>query len=138
MANNPRIKKGEQPPWLKDKDFRANPQNINRYGIPSDVVALKKMVQEMGNEEIILDVGKGKNKKQYQMTRFQRILIDWFESQSFEKQQAIMQYGIGKVPDKLEVSGELKVIKVSLKKKGQAVETTETSAQEAGAETDAS
>lgn len=115
---NPNIQKGVQPEWLKGHGFDGHPEHINRYGVPSDVVTLKKMIQKMGNEAIVVgEIGEGKNKTAVTLTRFERILFDWFNSQSFEKQQAIMQYGLGKVPDKLEVSGELKVIKVALKKK---------------------
>lgn len=114
---NPNIKKGEQPEWLKPHSFAVKPENINKYGIPSDVVALKKAIQVMGNEEIQVVIGKGKGQKILSMTRFERILFDWFNSQSFEKQQAIMQYGVGKVPDKLDISGQVKVIQVGIKKK---------------------
>ena len=33
-TNNPKIKKGEQPPWLKGRGFDAHPENINKKGAP--------------------------------------------------------------------------------------------------------
>lgn len=112
---NPKLKKGEQPAWLKGKDFLAHPEHINRYGTPSDVTTLKKMILQMGNEAIELE--DPKTKQRVILTRFERILFDWFNSQSFDKQQAIMQYGIGKIRDEVKVTGELKVIKVGIKKR---------------------
>jgi hypothetical protein len=104
---NPNMQKGVYPPQLVGKGFDAHPENINKYGIPSDVVTLKKMIQEMGNETIVVGtIGEGKLKTDIRLTRFERILFDWFESQSFDKQQAIMQYGLGKVPDKVELTGK--------------------------------
>lgn len=115
---NPNAKKGVYPEWLKEYSFAVRPEHINRYGVPNDVTTLKKMIQNIGNEAIVVGtIGEGKLKTDVTMTRFERILFDWFNSQSFDKQQAIMQYGLGKVPDKLNISGELKVIKVALKKK---------------------
>lgn len=104
------------PPQLVGKTLRDRPQDINRKGRPKDFDQLRKMILEMGNEEIQVQVGKGKNKKTIELTRFERILLDWFNSQGFDKQQAIMQHSFGKIPDKLEISG-LKTISVALKKK---------------------
>ena len=112
---NPALKKGVQPEWLVGKGFDGHPEHINRYGIPSDIITLRKMVQQMGNEPVVVENILSKDKMV--MTRFERILFDWFNSQSFDKQQAIMQYGLGKVPDKLELSGSLKTIVVTIKKK---------------------
>jgi len=115
---NPNAVKGVYPEWLKEYSFAVRPEHINKYGVPSDVTTLKKMIQSIGNEVIAVGtMGEGKLKTVVTMTRFERILFDWFDSQSFDKQQAIMQYGLGKVPDKLDITGELKVIKVALKKK---------------------
>jgi hypothetical protein len=131
---NPKLQKGVQPDWLKGYDFKAHPERINKYGVPSDVVQLKRMIQAMGNEEVVvttLTVGKGKNKKEVpiKMSRFERILLDWFDSQSFDKQQAIMQYGVGKVPDLLEVS-DRKVIRVTIEKEKKEGEKKEEGTQE--------
>jgi len=115
-TENRRPPKGVIPPQLRGKGFDAHPENINKYGVPKDAISLRRMIQAMGNEEIEAMIGKGGKKKKVITTRFKMIIDDWFNSLSFDKQQAIMQYGIGKVADKLEVSGELKVIKVSLKK----------------------
>lgn len=116
---NPNLRKGEQPPWLKEHSFAVRPDHINRLGVASDVITLRKMIQKLGNEGIVIGKVKteGNEEQEVVMSRFERILMDWFNSQSFDKQQAIMQYGIGKVPDQLNISGELKTIHVTLKKK---------------------
>lgn len=117
---NPNLKKGVQPAHLQGKDFKARPENINKYGVPKDVATLRKMMLGMGNDEIEVTIGSGKSAKVYKMTRFERILYDWFASSSFDKQKAVMEYAIGKVPDELKLTGEVKHIRVSLKKKEEA------------------
>jgi hypothetical protein len=51
------------------------------------------------------------------MTRFERILLEWFETQNSRKQEMLMAYGFGKPIETINLQGELKVIKVTLKKK---------------------
>lgn len=104
------------PKQLQGKGFEAHPEHINRNGRPKQFDELRKMIVDMGNDEIEIEVGKGKSKKKIKVTRFERILMDWFNSQSFEKQQAIIAHGFGKVPDKLDIGGQLKVIRVRLNK----------------------
>lgn len=96
-------KKQAQPKQLIGKDFKSHPEHINRKGRPKRFDELRDMTVEMGNEIVPVEVGKGKTKKIILMTRFERILLNWFESLSFDKQQAVMQYGFGKIPDKLEI-----------------------------------
>ena len=109
--------KGVVPPQLAAHTFDKKPQNINTAGNPSNFGELRKLIVARSSELIDVEV-KGANgkKKTVQMTRLDRIMLDWFESQSFDKQQAIIHNGWGKVPDKIEVSG-LKTIVVSIKKK---------------------
>jgi PBSX family phage terminase large subunit len=101
--HNPNIKKGEMPAHLRGKGFDAHPEHIWKGGRPAHFGELRKLVQQMGNEEIQIELGTGKYKKNVRLTRFERILLDWFNSQSFDKQQAIMSHGFGKVPDRLQV-----------------------------------
>lgn len=102
------------PPQLVGKNFSAHPENAIHTGRPKDFDQLRKMVLEMGNKEaeFEIEVGKGKKKKiqKLKMTMFQRILMDWFSSQSFEKQQSIMQHGFGKVPDAIDITSKGKSI----------------------------
>lgn len=114
---NPLLKKGEQAPWLAGKDFKANPERINRSGPPKDMVSLRKLIQEMGAEVIQIEIGKGKEKKIVEMTRMERILLDWFSSQTWQKQQQLMQYGFGVPKQEIELSGDVKHIVVTRKKK---------------------
>lgn len=53
MANNPKIKKGEQPPWLKGKDFKANPQNRNKNGAQKSIQTIINRLKD--NEFTALD-----------------------------------------------------------------------------------
>lgn len=107
--------KGVYPPQLLGKGFDARPENINKYGVPSDAITLRKMIQAMGNEEVEVILKKGAAK--IKMTRFERILFEWFTTQNSRKQELLMAYGFGKPAETINVSGELKIIKVGLKKK---------------------
>lgn len=109
--------KGVMPPQLTGKGFDAHPENRNKKGPPKDAIALRQMIQEMGAEEIEVLIGKGKNRKTVKMTRFERILLEWFQTDRAQKQEMLMGYGFGKPAENINISGELKVIKVALKKK---------------------
>ena len=114
---NPNLQRGVQPEWLKQMGFDGHPEHINRYGTAGDISSLRKIVQKMGNEAVEVQVtDKNGKKKIIMLSRFERILLDWFSSQQFDKQQAAIQYGAGKVPDKLEVT-DRKTIRVTIEKK---------------------
>lgn len=109
--------KGVYPPQLVGKGFDAHPENRNKKGAPRTAIALRDMIQEMASEEIEVTIGKGKDRKTVKMTRMERILLEWFETDRAQKQELLMGYGFGKPAETINVSGELKVIKVALKKK---------------------
>lgn len=117
MPSGSRTPKGVMPPQLVGKGFDVHPENRNKKGPPKDVVALRRMIQEMGNEEIEVTIGKGRNRRTVKMTRMERILLEWFESDRAQKQELLLGYGYGKPAETINLSGELKVIKVGLKKK---------------------
>lgn len=117
MPSGSKTPKGVVPPQLQGKGFDVHPENRNKKGPPKDVVALRRMIQEMGNEEIEVTIGRGRNRKTVKMTRMERILLEWYESDRAQKQELLLGYGYGKPPETINVSGELKVIKVGLKKK---------------------
>lgn len=117
MPSGSKTPKGVMPPQLVGKGFDVHPENRNKKGPPKDVVALRRMIQEMGNEEIEVTIGKGRNRRTVKMTRMERILLEWFESDRAQKQELLLGYGYGKPAETINLSGELKVIKVGLKKK---------------------
>ena len=53
MANNPKIKKGVQPEWLKGKDLKANPQNRNTNGAAKSIQTIINRLKK--NEYTTLD-----------------------------------------------------------------------------------
>ena len=79
------------------KPFTADDPRINRNGRPRDYEALRKLVRAVGYEEV--DV----HEDGTPMTLIESIVRDWMTSKSFRKQLAAIQYGFGKVPEKLEV-----------------------------------
>lgn len=109
--------KGVRPPQLIGKGFDAHPENRNKSGPPKRALELRNLISEMAAEEIEVEVGRGKDKRVVKMTRMERILLEWFETQSGKKQELLFAYGFGKPVDTLEVKGELRHIVVSRKKK---------------------
>ena len=115
---NPNVRKGVQPSWLIGKDFRAHPENTGGKVIGIRTMkALRDKIQEMGDEIVSIEVGSGRNKVTIEMTRMEKLLLDWFNSQTWQKQQQLLQYGFGIPKQVLELQGEVKHIRVSLKKK---------------------
>lgn len=60
----------------------------NPHGRPRNLSELRKLVQEMGNEEIT----------QAGMTRLQLLLRTMYSSKSASDKQNVLEYGFGKVP----------------------------------------
>lgn len=79
------------------KPFTQDDPRINRNGRPRDYEALRKLVRAVGYEDV--DV----HEDGTPMTLIESIVRDWMTSKSFRKQLAAIQYGFGKVPEKLEV-----------------------------------
>ena len=79
------------------KPFTQDDPRINRNGRPRDYEELRKMVREVGFEQV------GVKEDGTPMTLIESIVRDWMHSKSFNKQLAALQYGYGKVPEKLEV-----------------------------------
>jgi hypothetical protein len=85
------ITKQPVPPQLVP--FVPGDPRINRKGRPKTIDAVRKLVQNIAYEEV---VNKGES-----FTTLELIFRDWASSKMFEKQLAFVQYGFGKVPDKL-------------------------------------
>jgi len=69
----------------------------NTRGRPRTFDALRELCQKICNERITLD---GES-----LTRLEVILRDWSTSKDVQKQIALVQYGYGKPPDKIEATG---------------------------------
>lgn len=112
------VKGGPQPAWLIGKDFKAHPEHTSGavVGIRT-MKSLREKIQEMGSEVVEVEVKTKNGVQTIEMTRMEVILMDWFNSQTWQKQQQLLQYGFGIPKQVLELQGEVKHIRVSLKKK---------------------
>lgn len=68
--------------------WKAGAPSPNPNGRPRNLSELRKLVQEMGNEEIT----------QAGMTRLQLLLRTMYSSKSASDKQNVLEYGFGKVP----------------------------------------
>lgn len=84
----------------KPGTFTKGDARINRKGRPRSFDALRALVLEIGNEVITNKDGS------VQTTRIQAIIRDWFVSNNFQKQKAILEIAFGKVPDQVELTGK--------------------------------
>ena len=78
------------------RPFMAGDVRINRRGRPKNFDAFRELCQKICHERVTLD---GEV-----MTRLEVILRDWAGSKDAQKQIALVQYGYGKPPDKIETN----------------------------------
>lgn len=69
-----------------------------RGGRPKTFNAVRKLVQQISNEEVT-------DKNGEKMRRIEKIMRSWATSQSPILQLSFIQYGFGKPPEKVEVEG---------------------------------
>jgi hypothetical protein len=81
----------KQPGGITGKGFVKGDPRINRNGRPKTFDELRKLAQDIAHEQL----SNG-------MTRADAILRMWSGSKEPSLQKAFMEYGFGKVPDKLE------------------------------------
>ena len=77
------------------KPFVKNDGRINRTGRPRSFDELRKLAQSIGDEIVTTSRGA-------RIRLCEAILRSWAESKEPQLQRAFMEYGYGKVPDKLE------------------------------------
>jgi hypothetical protein len=78
------------------RPFTTGDRRINRTGRPRNFDAFRELCQKICHERITVD---GEV-----MTRLEVILRDWAGSKDAQKQIALVQYGYGKPPDKIETN----------------------------------
>ena len=78
------------------RPFKPGDGRINRRGRPRNFDAFRELCQKICHERVTLD---GEV-----MTRLEVILRDWAGSKDAQKQIALIQYGYGKPPDKIETN----------------------------------
>lgn len=84
------------------KPFKKGDPRINRKGRPKNFDALRKLAQEIGHE-IDLD------KDGEVVTKVEKILRSWASGRVPMLQKEYVAIGWGKVPDNVEVGGQVKI-----------------------------
>lgn len=83
--------------------FKKNDRRINRKGRPKDFNGMRALAKLIGNEAIDVTTRGGGNVR---MSRIEAILRSWAMSKDGKLQKAFVEIAWGKVPDKVELSGE--------------------------------
>lgn len=94
-------KKGPVPPQLKP--FTKGDPRINRKGRPKQADQLRSLILDIGAQMVPVEisVGKGKKKVVKHMTRFQKMILDQFNSGDPKKQKLLLEYAFGKPVDRM-------------------------------------
>lgn len=96
MANNPNAKDNLKP-------FKKGDPRINRYGRPKSFDVLRKLAQRIANEPAAVKDG-------YTVTKIEVMLLNMMASKNSTDKKTFLEYAFGKVPDELNLNGELKTI----------------------------
>jgi hypothetical protein len=84
-----------EPKKIPGRPFVKGDKRINRHGRPRTADALKKLVIKIMNEEVSGSSPEGV----VSMSRAELVIRDWLASRNFQKQNAAMERGFGKVKD---------------------------------------
>lgn len=106
MIPSKRIQKGVQPEWLKGKDLKAHPENINKEGsTPRSVKELNALLDDIFQEEI--KMGKGTKKEQALRIAIRKLLFNGNPNGAIH----LLERRYGKVKDRpTEEEGEEKIL----------------------------
>lgn len=77
--------------------FVKGDPRINRKGPPMSFMTMRKLIQEIGAEKVL--------EKGVERTRIECLVRRWFRSRNPNTQKTLVEYGFGKVPDRLETDG---------------------------------
>lgn len=83
--------------------FQERKHQINRKGRPRSFNALRELAQQIANEPIVSADGKTK------MSRVEMVMRSWALSKNYQLQRAFIEIAYGKVPDSLNVQGNLNI-----------------------------
>ncbi len=108
------------------KPFTKGDPRINRKGRPKSFDALRELARVIADEKIVSADGR------VAMTRVELILREWAASKDPRKQQAFMEIAYGKVPQGIDVNGDL-LVKVVYDQDGDDTAAEAASGAEAGA-----
>lgn len=86
------------------KFVKGDPR-INRKGRPKSFDALRALAQEIAHEEA-LKGGQAVVINGHRVTVAEAILRMWAQSNNHQLQRAFIEIAFGKVPDKMEITGE--------------------------------
>ena len=103
MANDENLK-----PFKKGKGANRDPR-INAKGRPKNFDAARELAQAIAHEKAQAG-GQTVVVNGHSASIIEIILRRWATSNNFQQQRAFVEYAVGKVPDKLEQDGAIKIL----------------------------
>ena len=86
--------------------FVKGDPRVNRKGRPKNIDGVTALAKEIAHELALTKDGDPIVRGGSKVTVIEAVLRQWAQSPDFRKQQAFVAYAYGKVPDKIEHTGE--------------------------------